>query len=57
MYKCKQNLNPPVFHNVFTHRTKTKHALRNEYLFKNLYVEQILVSIAFHTMDPTFGTK
>ena len=26
-------------------------------LFKNLYVEQILVSIAFHTMDPTFGTK
>ena len=31
MYKCKQNLNPPVFHNVFTHRTKTKYALRNEY--------------------------
>ena len=26
-------------------------------LFKNLYAEQILVSIAFHTMDPTFGTK
>ena len=26
-------------------------------LFKNLYVEQILVSIAFHTVDPTFGTK
>ena len=31
MYKCKQNLNPPVFHNIFTHRTKTKYALRNEY--------------------------
>ena len=21
MYKCKQNLNPPVFRNIFTHRT------------------------------------
>ena len=30
MYKCKQNLNPPVFLNIFTHRTKTKYALRNE---------------------------
>ena len=26
-------------------------------LLKNLYVEQILVSIAFHTMDPIFGKK
>ena len=31
MYKCKQNLNPPVFRNIFTHRTKTKYALRNKY--------------------------
>ena len=30
MYKCKQNLNPPVFRNISTHRTKTKYALRNE---------------------------
>ena len=35
---------------------------KNEYsemniLFKNFYVEQILVSIAFHIVDPTFGTK
>ena len=30
MCKCKQNLNPPVFRNIFTHRTKTKYALRNE---------------------------
>ena len=30
MYKCKQNLNPPVFRNIFIHRTKTKHALRNK---------------------------
>ena len=30
MYKRKQNLNPPVFRNIFTHRTKTKYALRNE---------------------------
>ena len=26
-------------------------------LFKNLYAEQILVNIGFHTVDPTFGTK
>ena len=31
VYKCKQNLNPPVFRNIFTHRTKTKNVLRNEY--------------------------
>ena len=31
MYKCKQNLNRPVFRNIFTHRTKTKYVLRNEY--------------------------
>ena len=30
MYKCKQNLNPPVFCGIFTHRTKTKYALQNE---------------------------
>ena len=27
MYKCKQNLNSSVFHNIFTRRTKTKYAL------------------------------
>ena len=26
-------------------------------LFKNLYAEQILVSIAFHTIDQIFGTN
>ena len=26
-------------------------------LFKNVYAKQILVSIAFHNVDPTFGTK
>ena len=26
-------------------------------IFKKLYAQQILVSIAFHTMDLTFGTK
>ena len=26
-------------------------------LFKNIYAEQIFVSIAFHTVDPIFGTK
>ena len=28
MYKCKQNLNPPVFRNIFTQRTKTKYVLQ-----------------------------
>ena len=31
MYKCKQDLNPPVFRKIFTHRTKTKYALRYKY--------------------------
>ena len=26
----KQNLNPPIFRNTFTHRAKPKYALRNE---------------------------
>ena len=30
MYKCTQNLNLPVFFNIFTHKTKTKCPLRNE---------------------------
>ena len=30
MYKCKQNLSSPVFHNIFTHRKKIKYSLRNE---------------------------
>ena len=30
MYKCKQNLNPHVFRNIFTHRTKAKYTLRTE---------------------------
>ena len=49
IYKCKQNLNP--------RRTKTKHVLRNKIIFKNLYAEQVLVSNAFHTVDPIIGTK
>ena len=31
MYKYKQNLNSPVFRNIFTHKTNSKQALRNEY--------------------------
>ena len=30
MYKCEQNLNPPVVCNNFTHTIKTKCALRNK---------------------------
>ena len=26
-------------------------------LFKSLHAEQILVSVAFHTVGPTFGTN
>ena len=36
MYKCMQNLSPPVFRNIFTHRTKTKYALRNENFIQEL---------------------
>ena len=39
--------------------TEQKPDMRSEIkiLFKNLYAEHILVSIVFHTMDPTFETK
>ena len=30
MYKSKQNLNPPVFRNLFPPRTNIKYVLRNE---------------------------
>ena len=39
--------------------TEQKQNMRSKMkiLFKNLYTEQILVTIAFHTMGPTFGRK
>ena len=39
--------------------TEQKPNMRSEMkiLFKKLYAEQFLVSIAFHTVEPTFGTK
>ena len=30
MCKCKENLNHPVFRNIFTHRAKNKYALRSD---------------------------
>ena len=42
MYKCQQNLNPPVFRNIFNHRAKTKYALR----YKN-YAQESLCRINF----------
>ena len=36
MYKSKQNLNLPVFRNIFTHRTKIKYALQNKYSIQEL---------------------
>ena len=52
MYKYKQNLNLPV---PIEQKPKTCYEIK--VLFKNLYAEQILVSIEFHTMDPIFGTE
>ena len=61
MHKCNQNLNPLVFRNIFIHRAKTKHALRNENSIqkslKFFLAKKILVSIAFHTVDRIFGTN
>ena len=52
MYRCNQNLNTPVFHNIFTHRAKTKYVLRNENSIQETLCEQILVSMAYRTVDP-----
>ena len=38
IFKCKQYLNPPVFRNIFAHRTNTKYALRNEYSVQELII-------------------
>ena len=48
IYKCKQNLNPPVFRNILLTGQKPNIRAEMKILLKNLYVEQILVSIAFH---------
>ena len=54
MYKCKQDLNP-----LIVLLTEQKLNIRSEIkiLFKNLYGKQLLVSIAFHTVDLIFGTN
>ena len=38
-YKYKPNLNPPVFRNIFTYRTKPNMPSEMKILFKNLYVK------------------
>ena len=56
MCKCKQNLSPPVFFVIFLlTEQKPNMCSKMKILFKNLYAEQILVSIAFHTVDPTWN--
>ena len=55
MCKCKQNLNPAVFHNIFTHRTKTKYALRNENsiqepLGRTNFSQYCISCCGFHTL-------
>ena len=57
MYKCEQNLNPPVFEIFLSIEQKPNIRSEMNILFKNFYAEQILVSTAFHTVDPTFGIK
>ena len=57
MYKCKQNLNPPIFRNIFTHRTKTKYALRNENSIQEPLCRTNLVSIAFHNVEIVIPSK
>ena len=54
MYKCKQKLNLPVF--VIFLPTEQEPNMRSEMkiIFKNLYVEQILIRIAFPSVDPIF---
>ena len=57
MYKWKQNLNHPVFVSSFTREQEPNMRSEMKILFKNLYAEQILVSIAFRTVHLIFGTK
>ena len=47
MYKCKQNLNSPVFRNIFTDRAKTKYALRNEYFIQEPMPNEFLSVLHF----------
>ena len=55
MYNCKQKLLLPVFA-IFL-PTEQKPNMRSEMklLFKNLYAEEILVSIAFHAGNPLWN--
>ena len=42
MCKCEQNLNPPVFRNIFTLRTKPTYAFRNENSIKEPLFQSVL---------------
>ena len=57
MYKCKQNLNPPVFPNIFTHRTKIKYLLRNENPIEESLCRTNFSQYYIAYVDPAFGTK
>ena len=54
MCKCKQKLNLPVFVIFLFTEQEPNMDSEMKIMFKNLYVEQILISIAFHTVDPIF---
>ena len=59
IYKCKYNLNPPVFPNEQNQPTEQETNVNSEMkiLSMSVYTGQILVSIEFHIVDPTSGTE
>ena len=54
MYKCKQKLNLPVFVIFLPTEQEPNMGSEMKIIFKNLYVEQILIRIAFPSVDPIF---
>ena len=57
MYKCKQNISPPVFGNTFIHRRKTKYELRNENFIQEPLCGTNFRQYCISYVDPTFRTK
>ena len=57
MYKCNQNLNSPVFRNIFTHGTKTKYVLGNENYIQEPLCRTNFSQYCISFRGPYFGTK
>lgn len=56
MHKYKHNLPHSIFCNVFTQKKETNVLSEMKNLYTSLYAKAIMVSVAFHIVDPTFGT-